>query len=164
MLKVKVNGDTELEVDPRTASPTVNGKTVSANWIRTGQSRYHMIAGDRSFTVEIEKTDERNALVIVNGVKHEVSVTTELDALLHNLGMDKVASGKVNTVKAPMPGLVLRIIAEEGSPVTKGDPLLVLEAMKMENVIKAAADGMVKKVLVTTRMAVEKNQVLLELE
>jgi biotin carboxyl carrier protein len=123
-----------------------------------------MIAGDRSFTVEIEKTDERNALVIVNGVKHEVSVTTELDALLHNLGMDKVASGKVNTVKAPMPGLVLRIIAEEGSPVTKGDPLLVLEAMKMENVIKAAADGMVKKVLVTTRMAVEKNQVLLELE
>ena len=78
--------------------------------------------------------------------------------------MDKLAANKVNNIKAPMPGLVLRISVAVGDVIKKGDPLLVLEAMKMENVIKAAGDGVVKKINATEKIAVEKGSILIEFE
>jgi biotin carboxyl carrier protein len=63
-----------------------------------------------------------------------------------------------------MPGLVISILVEEGQEVQKGDSLLILEAMKMENVIKAAGKGVVKSIKVQQKNAVEKNQILIEME
>jgi biotin carboxyl carrier protein len=67
---------------------------------------------------------------------------------------------KINEIKAPMPGLVLRIPINEGDSVSKGEGLLVLEAMKMENIIKSPGDVVVSKILVKPGQAVEKNQLL----
>jgi biotin carboxyl carrier protein len=63
-----------------------------------------------------------------------------------------------------MPGLVLNILVSPGQAVQKGDPLIILEAMKMENVIKAAGEGHIKAINVLKGAAVEKGQLLLELE
>jgi biotin carboxyl carrier protein len=63
-----------------------------------------------------------------------------------------------------MPGLVIKLLAEPGTKVQKGDPLLILEAMKMENVIKAIGDATVKSVGVTQGEAVEKGHLLIEFE
>ena len=63
-----------------------------------------------------------------------------------------------------MPGLVLRIMVNEGDTIQKGDALIVLEAMKMENIIKASGEGVVKKIVAQTKQAVEKNQVLMVME
>jgi biotin carboxyl carrier protein len=101
--------------------------------------------------------------ILVNGVKQEVNIKDKYDNLLSELGMDKMLSTKANIVKAPMPGLVLRIIAKEGDAVKKGDAILVLEAMKMENVIKADGEGIIKRICVSEKQAVEKNTVLVEL-
>jgi biotin carboxyl carrier protein len=73
-------------------------------------------------------------------------------------------STKANVVKAPMPGLVLRVQVKVGDAVKKGDALLVLEAMKMENVIKAEGEGIVKAIKVNEKQAVEKNTLLIEME
>ena len=71
----------------------------------------------------------------------------------------------VNTdIKAPMPGKVLSVVVTEGDEVKKGDAILILEAMKMENVLKAEGDCIIKKVLVNKEESVEKNQVLIELD
>jgi biotin carboxyl carrier protein len=102
--------------------------------------------------------------ILVNGVSYQVALENEFDVLLKKLGMDKLAGNKINNLKAPMPGLVLRLIVEPGATVKKGDPILVLEAMKMENIIKAVGDGVVKKINVSEKIAVEKNQVLVEFE
>ena len=67
-------------------------------------------------------------------------------------------------LRAPMPGLVVRILVEPGQAVARGGGLVVLEAMKMENELKAAADGTVKTVRVGTGEPVEKGQVLVEFE
>ena len=66
-------------------------------------------------------------------------------------------------IHAPMPGLVLEINVSEGQEVEKGDPLLILEAMKMENVIKAPGNGIIKKIHVEKGNPVEKNELLVEL-
>ena len=78
--------------------------------------------------------------------------------------MDNLNQKKMNEVKAPMPGLVLRVMVNEGDAIQKGDALIVLEAMKMENIIKATGEGVVKKIIVQTKQAVEKNQVLMVME
>ncbi|MDB5143897.1 MAG: gcdC, partial [Mucilaginibacter sp.] len=68
---------------------------------------------------------------------------------------------KVSEIKAPMPGLVLKLFVSEGTEVKKGDNLFILEAMKMENIIKSPADVTVKTVKIKPGDKVEKGQVLL---
>ena len=104
---------------------------------------------------------EKTFTISVNGNKYQLAVKDKFDELLHSLGLDAMASKKVNEIKAPMPGLVLEVKVNEGDTVKKGDAILVLEAMKMENNIKSPTDGIVKKIHVKKGMAVEKNQVLI---
>jgi biotin carboxyl carrier protein len=76
--------------------------------------------------------------------------------------MQNGPSQKINNVKAPMPGLIQSIAVAEGDSISKGDNLLVLVAMKMENVIKSSGSGVIKTLKVMSGQIVEKNQVLLE--
>ena len=78
--------------------------------------------------------------------------------------MNNLTKSKINVLKAPMPGLVLKILIAEGQEIKKGDGLIVLEAMKMENIIKSSGDCTIKKINVVVKQAVEKNQVLMEFE
>ena len=73
-----------------------------------------------------------------------------------------MCQAKVKNIKAPMPGMVLNILVEDGDTVTKDQAVVILEAMKMENVIKSPVDGTIKKVGVTKGVAVEKNTILIE--
>ena len=84
--------------------------------------------------------------------------------LLEKMGMDMSLAGKVSELKAPMPGLVLDILVNEGDEVTADQPLMILEAMKMENVIKSPTDGVVKSINITKSKSVEKNQVLISFD
>ncbi len=63
---------------------------------------------------------------------------------------------------AKMPGMVLNILVDEGQEVKKGDALIVLEAMKMENILKSPVDGVIKKIAINKGVAVEKNQLLIQ--
>ncbi len=166
MLKIKVNGKSEFDSENKNGAMLLNNLEVASDWNKTGDNKYHVIHNNGSYQVELLSADEsgKELVILINGVKHQVSVSNQYDELLKKLGMDKIAGNKVNDVKAPMPGMVLRMMVKEGDAIKKGDPLLVLEAMKMENVIKAAGDGVVKKINVNEKVAVEKNQVLITLE
>jgi biotin carboxyl carrier protein len=78
--------------------------------------------------------------------------------------MESLVVNKIFDVKSPMPGLVLEVNVAPGAEVKKGDSLVILEAMKMENVIKSPADGIIKEVFVKPTEAVEKNVVLISFE
>ncbi|MBK7818477.1 MAG: acetyl-CoA carboxylase biotin carboxyl carrier protein subunit [Sphingobacteriaceae bacterium] len=105
---------------------------------------------------------EKTMVLKINSVKYTIELKDKYDELLHSLGMDNVASAKINQIKAPMPGMVLNILVHEGNEVKKGDVLLVLEAMKMENMLKSPTDGIIKKIAVQKGNAVEKNQLLIQ--
>lgn len=171
MLKVKVNLPTgqagnqkEHIIDmENTSSGTIDGKAFEWDVIEVKNGSFHVIKDNRSYTVEVIKTDptEKSFLVSVNGNKYQLSVKDKFDELLKSLGFDDLNAKKVNEIKAPMPGLVLDVRVSEGDFVKKGDPILVLEAMKMENIIKSPTDGTIKKINVKKGIAVEKNQVLI---
>jgi len=76
--------------------------------------------------------------------------------------MNASVAGSLKEIKAPMPGLILDLKVAPGDQVQKGDVLLILEAMKMENSIKSPGDGVVKEVKVSLKQSVEKNQVLIQ--
>lgn len=127
---------------------------------------YSIIKDFKSRDVKILDVDEtgRQMKVDVDGEIFTVKIETPLEQRLHSMGLSATQTRLVKDVKAPMPGLVLRVDVQEGDAVKEGDKLLILEAMKMENSIMIHADAVIKKVNVKPGDAVEKNQVLVELE
>lgn len=168
MYTVKVNGNsefkTELHQQNRILSGILNGQEFSADIIKIREGVYHLVKDNLSYNLEIVKhlPEEKQLVVKVNNTPYVLNIKDKYDDLLHSLGLDSLASKKVNDIKAPMPGMVLNILVTEGQDIKKGDPLIVLEAMKMENVLKSPTDGIVKKITVNKGIAVEKNQVLIQ--
>ncbi len=165
MLNIHVNGQ-EFNFDYKSGTALLDGKAVNADVVKLSPNKFHVIIDRQSLNIELlNKSDNGKEMQIsVNGIKQTVAIKDKYDALLSQLGMDKLMSTKNNNLKAPMPGLVLRINVAVGDTVKKGDVLLVLEAMKMENAIKADGEGKVKRIAVNTQQAVEKNTLLIEME
>ena len=95
---------------------------------------------------------------------YEFAFKNSLDLVLDKMGIKRSVDKISTDIKAPMPGKVIDILVKEGDEVTKGDGILILEAMKMENVLKAEHDCIIKKVLAVKANSVEKNEVLIELK
>ena len=95
---------------------------------------------------------------------HEVQFKNKLDLILDDMGIKRSFDAVNTDVKAPMPGKVLKVFVNSGDIVKKGDPLLILEAMKMENVLKSENDCSIKTVFINASENVEKNQLLIELD
>ena len=156
--EVDINGQHTFEVLPFDAS--------NLDLIAEHDGCFHILHEGQSWHVELEHADfEARQLVFrINGNKYAVHIADQYEQLVRQLGLHIGGQQKQNTVKAPMPGLVLNILVEPGQMVQKGDALLILEAMKMENVLKAAGEGQVKAVKVQKGTAVDKGQLLLEME
>ena len=159
----------EFEVDfakHSTTSGQVNGEEFNLDQVVLKDGKMNIIKDGKSFNVEVVSQDAeaKTVKVKVNGNVYELSVKDQYDALLDKLGMSNMNAQVVNEIKAPMPGLVLSLKAQPGDTIAKGDPLLVLEAMKMENVLKSPTEGVVKAIAVNEGQAVEKNQLLVSFE
>ena len=166
MYKVKVNKHKEVTVhfnSSECSAGTIDDKPFNHDILKIKEGSFHVLNNHKSYSIEVVKADyrEKNIVLLVNGNKYNLFIKDKFDELLKNLGLDNFNVSKINEIKAPMPGLVIDIIVEEGTVVKKGDTLLVLEAMKMENNIKSPADGTVKKINVKKGVAVDKNQVLI---
>lgn len=164
MNKVTVNGDYHFDIDVLNEVMQVNKQTVELDLLAISETSNHIIHQNKSYNVEVVEFDraEKLAKIKVNGNVYKVQVTTQLDLLLKQLGMDSLIGNKVSQLKAPMPGLVLNVLIAEGDEVKKGDNLIVLEAMKMENIIKSPTDAVVKKIEVVQGDKIEKNTVLIQ--
>lgn len=168
MYTIKVNNK-EFKTDLNkknegTISGTLNADLFQADIIKVREGVYHLIKDNTSYSLEVVKhlPEEKKLSVKINNTVYHLDIKDKYDDLLHSLGLDNLASKKVNDIKAPMPGMVLNILVSEGQEVKKGDALIVLEAMKMENILKSPSDGVVKKIAITKGIAVEKNQLLIQ--
>lgn len=162
MARVIVNGQESYILE----NGQINGETVAAEIVRTGERFYHLLDSGKSYTAEVMHIDAEKKLLTlrINHNTYEVQVKESLDLLLEKMGFDTSSSTRIKDLKAPMPGLVLDIRVSAGQTVQKGDALIVLEAMKMENVLKAPGEGVVKSIDVHKGENVEKNHVLIVFE
>ncbi|MFQ5706248.1 MAG: biotin/lipoyl-containing protein [bacterium] len=102
--------------------------------------------------------------VIVDNQKYHVELADERQKQLNRLTKKEAKRAEPKQVKAPMPGLIVKIEVREGQRVKPGDGLVIIEAMKMENEIKATAGGIVKKIFKTDEESVDKDTLLMLIE
>jgi len=163
MYHIKVNNKFDLKVENKGGKLLINDHTTDADIKQLSPSLYHIINNLKSYNAEIVNFDReaKTAEIKVNGNIYSVTAKDQYDILLEKLGLSNLNSTKISEIKAPMPGLVLKVFVTGGSAVQKGDNLFVLEAMKMENIIKSPADVVVKTVKIKPGDKVEKGQVLI---
>ncbi len=158
--------DLIFQISEKKDEPWVNGKAFNPDIQKVNDSLFHIIYDGNSYDVFVHKIDRENQEVelSINGKKTSVKLVSRIEKLLKELGMDHQLAKKLSDLKAPMPGMIHSIEVEIGQDVQKGDALLVLEAMKMENVIKAVGDGKVKNIHVAAKESVEKGHILISFE
>jgi len=166
MKKIQVNTIYNFEVKESEGQILMNGDQVQIDMQRISEKRFHFLFENRSYSAEVVDVDYRlkEAIVKINGKEYKIVLKDENDTLLERLGIETNSVSRDSNLKAPMPGLVLDILVQPGDQLKKGDKLLILEAMKMENLIKSPADFTVKSVEIQKGDKVEKNQVLLNFD
>lgn len=164
MYKVKVNNEFQYELEQQGSALSLAGKPLQIDFSDQENGATHVIYNHKSFNTELVSMDviEKTCVVKVNGNTYSIQVEDQFDQLLKQLGLDNLAANKVLEIKAPMPGLVLNVMIAVDQEVAKGDNLLILEAMKMENILKSTTAGVVKKIWVKQGDKVEKNQILIQ--
>ncbi len=130
------------------------------------QNLYHVLHENQSYNIKVDEVDilHKKVTIRVNGILHHLQIKDRLDVLIEEMGLDKSLQQVLSDIHAPMPGMVISVEARIGDSVTKGDTLLVLEAMKMENTIKAPGDAVIKSISVEKGDAVDKGQLLIAFE
>jgi biotin carboxyl carrier protein len=139
-----------------------NGSEHKADLVRLSNNRYSMIIGGRSHDIGVEHLPGGYAISRGARSSNFQVEDYELARMKKAAGIDD--GGKIKDVAAPMPGLIVSISCAAGDEIKKGDSLLVMEAMKMENEIKSPLAGKIKTVKVSSRQSVDKGQVMVEFE
>lgn len=165
MKDILVNNKT-YTVEIKDEGVFIGGKLIQMDLQEYSTDHMHVLLRNKSYSAEVVKVDYKGkeAEIKINGFLYHVSLKDEKDALSKSLGIELNKSQSVSNLKAPMPGLVLEISVKAGDKVNKGDCLLVLEAMKMENLIKSPLNATIKSIEINTGDKVEKNQLLIQFD
>jgi acetyl/propionyl-CoA carboxylase alpha subunit len=160
------DGETVHEVLVDGESVTIDGQKFIARLEDIpGTPMQLLTVGDRQEKLYARRGSDRGAFELsIGGFRFPLEALDERTRVIRELSG---ASGKPRGpahLTAPMPGLIVRVAVKEGDQVRAGQGLVVMEAMKMENELRASADGVVKRVAANVGTAVEKGALLLEME
>ena len=162
MYKIIIGANTyEIELDNDRV--VLNGNPVDINLIQLGSTKYHLLHNFKSYNLEVVSVNKNLGEISlkINNCAVELVVKTALDELLNKMGLTHNNIAQTKYIGAPMPGLILEVAVKEGDEVQKGDKLLVLEAMKMENIIKSPGRGKIKSIIVNKGDSVDSGQKLI---
>lgn len=138
----------------------------AVDMVQHSHGSFNLIMDHRSVNATLVEANAfaKKQTIEIEGEKFDVEIKDELDQMLDQMGFSIATNKQIKEIKAPMPGLVLEIAVVEGQQMQEGEKILILVAMKMENSIIINKQSTIKRILVTAGDAVEKGQVLVELE
>lgn len=131
-----------------------------------GDDVFSFAVNQKLYQVDLDFDKEGNLEISYDGMSFEINITNETRKMLQKFITQSGTGSKIHSgiVKAPMPGMIIKIYVQEGMHVLKGDKLIIIEAMKMENVLKSTVSGVIKSIKVKEGIAIEKDAVLFEIE
>ena len=154
-------GDRSFVIRVQDGHVMIDGKTVSVSLEKVAGSLYSLILDQASYDVVLGENGA-TTLVSIDGIPVRVEVKDTKALLLEKFCEHSGTKAAAQSLRAPMPGLVLRVSVQVGDAVKAGQGIVVLEAMKMENELRTPTGGVIRKVHVTAGDAVAKNALLVD--
>ena len=145
----------------------INGHPYQVELMRQlGRNIYSFSVNNKMCQVEFDINEKEQSHIMMNGMSFDIDITNETKRMIEQyIKQSGIGNESGNLkVKAPMPGLVVKILIEEGQTIHKGDKVIIVEAMKMENALQSSIDAVVKSIRVREGQPVEKDALLIELE
>lgn len=155
-MKIILNGIHRFDISKDGDRYLVDGSAAECNIQRLDNDYYQVILNNQTFIASVSKS-ECCIEIKIGHQTHLVEYTHEAQEALEKIGIMRKKAIRQEVVKAPMPGLIVDIFVREGTKVKTGQPLLILKAMKMENIIKSPHDGVIKRLLVNKDQKIEKD-------
>jgi biotin carboxyl carrier protein len=121
---------------------------------------YSIVINKQSYLVEGSRL-QREVSLILNQFHHKIPVLNERQKIESEIMGSAALTAGEGEIRAPMPGLIIKVEVEEGQEIKAGDPLLIMEAMKMENEIRSPMPGTVQKIFIHNHAKVEKDDLLI---
>lgn len=141
----------------------VNGKESEVVIKEDEKHGTYLLWKNKKYPVEVIAKNQNRFEILLNGISYIYTVETPTSYKRMRFLSTKGGSKKNENLEAPMPGKIVEIITEEGRDVRAGEPLLILEAMKMQNEIQAPISGKIKKIHVKTGQSVLKDDLMIEI-
>ncbi len=141
----------------------LNGDTYDVELSQLSKYSYLIIVNNNTYHVTSEKLNSDNYSFSINGSSYNTTVRTNLEEKANEYLRNKEKESGTEIIKSPMPGLIVKILKQVGDNIEVGEPIILLEALKMENEIRASASGIVKSINTKENSSVEKGQALLEI-
>lgn len=142
----------------------VNGVQHNCNISKLSQHTYKLEFDNNIFHVTVAQKNKNKITFLIDGHYVETSIKTALEEKVENYLKKNESHNSVEEIISPMPGLILKLYKNIDEKVKQGEPLILLEAMKMENEIHSTKSGRIKNIFVKAGNSVEKNQILLTIE
>jgi len=141
----------------------LNGQNYKVELSQLSQYSYLLKINNNVYHVTSEKLNGQNYSFTIAGSSYNATVRTNLEEKANEYLQNKAKKNGAEIIKSPMPGLIVKILKDVGDSVEVGEPIILLEAMKMENEIRATASGIVKSISTKENSSVEKGHALLEI-
>lgn len=154
---------TRIELSAEKNEAVIEGERHPYSFKKQANGRRLLRIGTRLYKIDNVHYEKYTVEFTLNGNWCSVDVRDEQDLLLDRLGFKTAADIGEGQLNAPMPGKILELLVNEGDEVELGDPVAILEAMKMENELKAPVSGTVTSIMVTEGDSLEKNAEILEI-
>ncbi len=159
--KISVNGK-NFNVRNTGDHILINDTSIISEVHKISDSKYLIIKDREVYNIDLVSQNAKHFDLKVNNKPMQITVMDHLDLLLEEMGMKDLEDDRISEIASPMPGSILSILVKEGDIVKKGDSLLILEAMKMENIIKSPIDGSIEKVVAEVGDNVNKEDLLIK--
>ena len=140
------------------------GETVKLKLYEDPNGFSYVLWKNKKYPLEVIEKKQNKFTVMLNGVWHTFTVETPFSLKRKKFLESQVGSSASINLEAPMPGKIVEILVEEGAEIKAGEPVLILEAMKMQNEISSHVEGVVKKIVVRKNDSVMKDDLMIEIE
>lgn len=149
---------------PKESDPVINGVEQEIDFLEQADFNYDFEWNEKRFHCELVSRDQNKAVVNVNGVEYKFSLESIFSFVRKGLIAGEDDKNVASRIIAPMPGKIIDIFLNEGDLVNVGEPILTLEAMKMQNEITAECNGVIQKIRVVPGQSVMKDELLIEIQ
>ncbi len=161
---ISINGNKREVSFSGNSSVLFEGKKLQYELVRLNSHTYRLRIENKFFNISFDKINSEEFALQIEGKQVTLTVRTALQERASKLIASGAKAQHKIDVKAPMPGMILKLRKQIGDSVQIGDPLVILEAMKMENIIRSPGSGEIKKIFVKEGEPVDKNAVILIIE